>query len=1259
MSKKTFLLPSDPFESSFTSPHSTRQSGLSSESRRMSASPDTSSISSPSEREARSSPYIDMECCFDESICACDVPEPAVVQGDLLSVVSSKMDETFIVTPVNSGRNFWNESLRCFHSEQAKPETCRSFSEHAEDEGDGEAASPDFAGSEFRLSKRSSENDGCSLSSGEMLIRSNSFCREELSLVAVSSLEDSDISPAASRLSFPAEFTLPSTTRPDVSKTSGERAHDENAGHPRLCVTFTQADSLELLIEGVDAASPGCGVALPSESEGGLWKTFICEMSPDLTNDANAGAGSLLRVSEFTPEHGKTFVHSTSAIQESDDGDDIHTSTPVQNLENKMPPLPSLSPCIERSSRPGQQLVKKQPICVTPGTGLTPSLCKVKRAETPKFPTSDLSGAKSKVLSKASHQAAIPGPSPRESEQANLSDKQTGGNNKTGIRIIPAKVMTKALSATTKMLHKFHGKVNTSAANLKVRQSCGLTVVDGRAKARAASLDLHPAVNEPASAVGSAEGSFEKKQAALGQTSDASEHAGSQGYASSLEKSPTRSGQAAAKPTPKKHVSNKIGVGSGLASGRDKPCTSKARSRCSSEGLTSKPPKEKRATLRVATSFILPKTGSHKDSTKPGKPDYPPQNKQVEEATNSPRDVKKISLVAESRKSASAGAPSDESESRPQRGPSFRQGKGGSLSQPPAACPRPTPLSVRQRRGTFERADAFRVSRTEGKPQFQQKHDAGSQRAQAADAKPHLDGTRPPQTPTRPSLLMGPPLTPASRIPRKTPGPSRSRNEGGDPSELGQSTKSTSVSGGSAHKPTPVKPPVVKARLISTPGRNIGPALTPACKPASSASKTASPVKIHTAGRTAGPTLSRFVDKNKSKAGSCQQKPQWQPTQSSGPRPAGQAGVPQDGRKAQSVQQLQQLLTESHRRFQATVIVLQQVLAERDEATRTCRELSQELVNLQGELACSVHSSERLEREKEELRAALQDASQSLWDQHRQALAELEHRLQAAYQAEWDKAHLTCQEEADRCRALLQQQMEELKASHETVKLKLEMSHEEQLQRIKQQHEMSLEELRKVHAQELEGFSKTSKDAEAALYRELQELTVENNALTDKLAAEERRRKELAENTHKDSHALYLEQELESLKVVLDLKTEQLHQQEKKLMEVNKLTEKNVKLEESLIKVQQENEDLKARMEKHAALSRQLSTEQAVLQESLQKESKVNKRLSMENEELLWKLHNGDLSSPQKVSPISTSPSFKLQPPRSSAFFSSPPVSPR
>lgn len=80
---------------------------------------------------------------------------------------------------------------------------------------------------------------------------------------------------------------------------------------------------------------------------------------------------------------------------------------------------------------------------------------------------------------------------------------------------------------------------------------------------------------------------------------------------------------------------------------------------------------------------------------------------------------------------------------------------------------------------------------------------------------------------------------------------------------------------------------------------------------------------------------------------------------------------------------------------------------------------------------------------------------------------------------------------------------------------------------------------------------------------------------------------------------------------------------------------------------------------------RQLSTEQAVLQESLHKESKMNKRLSMENEELLWKLHNGEVGSPRKVSPTSTSPlhspshSFGLQSPPSSNIFSSTPLTPR
>lgn len=42
-------------------------------------------------------------------------------------------------------------------------------------------------------------------------------------------------------------------------------------------------------------------------------------------------------------------------------------------------------------------------------------------------------------------------------------------------------------------------------------------------------------------------------------------------------------------------------------------------------------------------------------------------------------------------------------------------------------------------------------------------------------------------------------------------------------------------------------------------------------------------------------------------------------------------------------------------------------------------------------------------------------------------------------------------------------------------------------------------------------------------------------------------------SVQKDSHTVYLEKELESLKVVLEIKNNQLHQKEKKLMEMDKL----------------------------------------------------------------------------------------------------------
>lgn len=70
-------------------------------------------------------------------------------------------------------------------------------------------------------------------------------------------------------------------------------------------------------------------------------------------------------------------------------------------------------------------------------------------------------------------------------------------------------------------------------------------------------------------------------------------------------------------------------------------------------------------------------------------------------------------------------------------------------------------------------------------------------------------------------------------------------------------------------------------------------------------------------------------------------------------------------------------------------------------------------------------------------------------------------------------------------------------------------------------------------------------------------------------------------------------------------------------------------------------------------LCRQLSEENANLQESVEKESTEKKRLSMNNEELLWRLQTSPLVSPAS-SPLHRS--FSTSPVPSSPFFSSSPV---
>ncbi|NXE72186.1 MTUS1 protein, partial [Cochlearius cochlearius] len=356
--------------------------------------------------------------------------------------------------------------------------------------------------------------------------------------------------------------------------------------------------------------------------------------------------------------------------------------------------------------------------------------------------------------------------------------------------------------------------------------------------------------------------------------------------------------------------------------------------------------------------------------------------------------------------------------------------------------------------------------------------------------------------------------------------------------------------------------------------------------------------------------------------------------------------------------QLKKILTSSNQKFEALTVVIQHLQSEREEALKQRKELSQELVNLRGELVTTSAACEKLERDRNELQVAYEGFLQKLNQQHHNDLAELEERLKQFYTAECEKLQSICIEEAEKYKVQLQEQVDNLNITHENFKLELENSHSEKVEELKKEYESSFSGKYFVaHESERKSLEDSFKEKQELLEKKIDELKCENDSLSEKLKLEEQKQIAKEKANLKNPQIMYLEQELESLKAVLEIKNEKLHQQDVKLMKMEKLLENNTILMDKLKKVQQENEELKARMDKHMELSRQLSTEQAVLQESLEKESKVNKRLSMENEELLWKLHNGDLCSPRKLSP--SSPSMPLQSPRNSGNFSSPTVSPR
>ncbi|XP_060129794.1 microtubule-associated tumor suppressor candidate 2 isoform X2 [Zootoca vivipara] len=323
--------------------------------------------------------------------------------------------------------------------------------------------------------------------------------------------------------------------------------------------------------------------------------------------------------------------------------------------------------------------------------------------------------------------------------------------------------------------------------------------------------------------------------------------------------------------------------------------------------------------------------------------------------------------------------------------------------------------------------------------------------------------------------------------------------------------------------------------------------------------------------------------------------------------------------------------------FDVFVITTQHFFQKNESALVKEKELSAELANIKDEVALNAARYEKLQKEKEELEKKFEGKLRTLGWEQQEELRALEERLQLQYSAEIEQLQEDHKAQLIRIKSQHQEQVEDITTTQEAAVMEMENSQAVAIAVLQDEYERKVQELKSAHELEKRELEENFEKLRLSLQDQVDTLTFQSQSLKDKAKRFEEALKKNTEEQLEIAMAPYqhLEEDMSSLKQVLEMKNLLIHQQEKRIIELERLAEKNLILEEKIQVLQQQNEDLRVRIDQNTVVTRQLSEENANLQEYVEKESKEKKRLSRTNEELLWKLQTSDPMSPVKLSPTS------------------------
>lgn len=277
----------------------------------------------------------------------------------------------------------------------------------------------------------------------------------------------------------------------------------------------------------------------------------------------------------------------------------------------------------------------------------------------------------------------------------------------------------------------------------------------------------------------------------------------------------------------------------------------------------------------------------------------------------------------------------------------------------------------------------------------------------------------------------------------------------------------------------------------------------------------------------------------------------------------------------------------------------------------------------------------RLQEEASEKEAEHSRTVEALQQTHKERLDALKKQqsndLQLALEKQRRDLSQYAEEQQTQREALSRAHKAELEQMEGEWRTKLDIEHEKHLRAVG--------ELNTKHTKKL-------RELESSRMARERELEITNDRLAQERDRLVQQTKSLEESLLNDTdHRLQavrklcssLGSEVDSLKTVVEMRNNEIHDLRNQVVEKERLSEDLESARLLTRTLQAKTEDLKAQMDTKAQTERQIINEHRMLIETYQRENNINKRLSLENEELQWKLRQRDeLHSMSTSMPSST-----------------------